>query len=70
MSQVDGLAKMKGPITKCQAPRGGGTVIEALVSIDITLVTAFVTAIVVAMLVEFCGYCGCTHCLRTYSRRE
>ena len=56
MAQVDAIVKMKGSITKFQAPRKRDSIIEALVLlvIGVTVVLAIAIAIVVIM-VEFCG---------------
>ena len=57
MTQVDAIVKMEGPITKFQAPRKRDSDMEALVSrvMGVTVVLASVIAIVVTMMVEFCG---------------
>ena len=55
MAQVDAIVKMKGSITKFQAPRKDSN-IEALVLLVISVTVALAIAIVmVVIMVEFCG---------------
>ena len=54
MAQVDAIVKMKGSITKFQAPRKRDSIIEGLVLLVIGVSVVLAIAIVVIM-VEFCG---------------
>ena len=49
------IVKMEAPITKFQASRRRDSNIEALILIGVTVVLAIVIAIVVIMMVKFCG---------------
>ena len=58
---------MNSPITKCETPREGRGLRYTGLSINRHYSWAvIVITIVVMMMVEFCGECGCAPCLKTF----
>ena len=58
-------SKSKVLLLNAWLQKGTDSNIKALILIDITVAAVIVIAIVVVMMGEFAGDCGCARCLRT-----